>query len=126
MVSGASGAGVSAAVGPAAPLLGVSGMSAVAVSSPASPPVGLPDRTTGVVAEATREAPPLPAGVPEPSLRRYVTAIQRIAAMPDVVEKIKAQGQLIDTTSGAAYAERIQRSSRLNGEVVRLSGFKPE
>ena len=67
-----------------------------------------------------------PAALAEAAVARYNTALNRVLAQPDVVERLQAQVMTAMPGTPVEQAERLHRASRLMAALVQASGFKPQ
>jgi tripartite-type tricarboxylate transporter receptor subunit TctC len=68
----------------------------------------------------------VPARVPHAIIARLNSDVIRIFRLPDVEERLLAQGGEADTSSPAQFAAHIQAEIRKWSQVIKVSGLQPE
>jgi len=63
-----------------------------------------------------------PAGVPKPILNKVSQDIARVLRMPDVAEKMKAQGLVVETQSPDEFDALVKSESERYGKILRDAG----
>ena len=67
-----------------------------------------------------------PGGTPRPIVERLNGELAKVLAMPDVREKIAAQGLEIFVSSPAQYAAHLQSESEKFARIIKAAGIEPE
>jgi tripartite-type tricarboxylate transporter receptor subunit TctC len=66
------------------------------------------------------------AGTPQPIVDRLSAEMAKFAALPETKAYFAARGLDVIVATPAAFAERVARESREYGEMIRISGAKPD
>jgi tripartite-type tricarboxylate transporter receptor subunit TctC len=67
-----------------------------------------------------------PANVPKPVLNKLAGEIARIVKMPDVAEKLSAQGAIPVGSNADEFSRFVKAEMALWGNVARKIGLKPD
>ena len=67
-----------------------------------------------------------PAGTPDAIVRKLSTEIARIVKMPDVVERLAADGSVPQASTPEEFAKFIAAEQKRWGQVVKTANIKPE
>ena len=67
-----------------------------------------------------------PAGLPRPVLNKLASELARIVKMPDVAEKLSAQGAIPVGSSADEFTRFVKAEMELWGNVARKIGMKPD